>query len=149
MPGESVSSPRRITAREKQRQALELRKAGATFEVIAKQLGYAGRQGAEKAVAAALRRITKKPAQELKKLDIERLDSYLLALSKRIRSGDAFAINTALAVLARRAKLLGLDMPIEHKIDGKIEVESPDLTAKGKAELEAALTEVERLLGIQ
>ena len=145
---ESKSSPRRIGAKEKQRLALELRKTGATFETIAKQLGYAGRQGAEKAVAAALRRITEKPAQELKKLDIERLDGYLLALSTRIKVGDTFAINTALAVLGRRAKLLGLDMPIEHKIDGKIEMESPDLSAKDKAELEATLAEVEKSLGI-
>jgi len=149
MPGQSRSSPGRITAREKQRQALELRKAGATFEMIAKQLGYAGRQGAAMAVEVALRRITERPAEELKKLDMERLDMLFLYLMPKIRAGDAFAINAALRIMERRAKLLGLDMPIEHKIDGKIEVESPDLSAKGKAELEAALAEVERLLGVQ
>lgn len=149
MPGQSRSSPKRIAARERQRLALELRKIGASFDAIAKQLGYRSRQAAAYSVDAALKRITSGPAEELKKLDVERLDGYLLALSTRIKAGDTFAINTALGVLARRAKLLGLDMPIEHKIDGKIEMESPDLSAKGKAELEAALAEVERILGVQ
>ena len=39
-----------VQAHERQLQALELRKAGATYQAIAEQLGYAGRQGAYKAV---------------------------------------------------------------------------------------------------
>lgn len=145
---ESKSSPRRIKARERQRQALELRKKGYTFEAIANKLGYAGKQGPEKAVAAALQRITQKPAEELKKLDLERLDFYLFSLRGKITKGQTLAIQTALAILARRAKLLGLDMPL--KLEGEMEhkfKELPDLSNVPDSELDAALAEVERMLG--
>ena len=45
--GASPTSARRITAAEKQAKALELRKSGQTFAVIAEQLGYANEAGGD------------------------------------------------------------------------------------------------------
>ena len=44
---------RRIQAHERQLKALELRLAGVTYQQIADELGYSGRQGAFKAVESA------------------------------------------------------------------------------------------------
>jgi len=149
MTRRSKSDPQRISARERQREALELRKQGLPFEAIAQKVGYRSRQAAAYGVEAALRRITQRPAQELKKLDIERLDMLFLFLMKRIRRGDPKAIIAALRIMERRAKLLGLDMPTEEHITGKIQLEPlPDLSGKSDAELNAALAEVERILGV-
>ena len=49
------SQTRRVAAHERHLQALELRKAGATYQMIADQLGYASPKGAHKAVRSAMR----------------------------------------------------------------------------------------------
>ena len=53
---ESKTSQNRLAAAEKHRQALELRRGGATFAEIAAMLGYEGPSGAYRAVMGALRR---------------------------------------------------------------------------------------------
>lgn len=111
-PGESSTSPRRLVVMERQRQALELRKEGHTFAVIATKLGWKDQRGAFEAVKSALKKVLRPPAETLRTLDLERLDTALLSLWPRVRTGDPKAINTMLRILERRARLLGLDSPI-------------------------------------
>ena len=118
MPGESRTSPRRILAVEKQRQALALRYGGATYDSIAQALHYASRQGAQMAVEAALRKTVQEPADQLRQLDLGRLDAMLLAIWAQARAGNFEAIDMALKILARRAKLLGLDAPVRQELTG-------------------------------
>jgi hypothetical protein len=108
---ESKTSERRLRAIERQRQALELRKGGASFPEIAKALGYSGPAGAYQAVMSALRRTLKEPAEEVRTLEVARLDAMLLALWTQVKQGNQGAIDKALKVEERRAKLLGLDAP--------------------------------------
>lgn len=109
--GEPRTSPRRITAIERQRQALELRKAGCSYRVIADQLGYANASGAIKAVAKALRASVQEPAAELRTLELERLDSLLRALWPQAIKGNTAAVDRVLKIMDRRAGYLGLDAP--------------------------------------
>ena len=118
MPGESKTSPRRLAAAERQRQALELRKAGVSFDLIAQQLGYSNRQGAHFAVESALQKTLQKPGDDLRQLDIERLDSLLFAVWPDARRGSLDHIDAALKILTRRAKLLGLDAPVKTELTG-------------------------------
>ena len=74
---ESKTSERRLEAIEKQRKALELRKAGVGYVAIAKQLGYAGPSSSFKAVNSALKRTLQEPADEVRRLELERLDALL------------------------------------------------------------------------
>lgn len=108
---ESKTSERRLAAAEKQLNALELRKAGASFQLIADKLGYGGPSGAYKAVESALLKTLQEPANEVRKLEVERLDGMWLALYPAMRSGDPSAIAQGLKIMERRAKLLGLDAP--------------------------------------
>lgn len=52
-------------------------------------------------------------ADELRKVEVARLDRYLAALDQRVQAGDVNAIQAALRVSDRRSKLLGLDAPIQ------------------------------------
>jgi len=117
-----TSRPARIHAAERQARALELRKAGATFQQIADQLGYANRAAARNAVMRALQSIIGEPAQELRQLELERLDAMMLGLWPRARKGDEAAVDRVLKIMERRAKLLGLDTPARtdvtvHQVD--------------------------------
>ena len=118
MPGESRTSPRRLAAVEKQRQALQLRYGGATYYAIAQALGYATAQGALLAVEAGLRRTVQEPADQLRQLDLGRIDAMLLAIWAKARAGDYEAIDMVLKLLTRRAKLLGLDAPVRQELTG-------------------------------
>ena len=119
MPGESKTSPRRIAAKERQRQALELRKAGVTLDEIAKAVGFKSRQAAHDSIQRALMAIPRLAAEELRNLDLERLDKLALAVWPKALQGDIQAINAALAILTRRAKLLGLEAPV--KFEGEVQ----------------------------
>lgn len=121
--GESKTSQRRIEAVEKQKQALELRKAGATYEAIAKKLEYANASGAEHAIKAALKATVQDSADSVRHLEVERLDAMLLGLWKMVNSGNLGAVDRVLRIMERRAKLLGLDAPA--KTYSKVEITDP------------------------
>lgn len=78
----------RVEAHDKQLRALELRKAGASYETIAKQLGYRGRNGAFNAVNSALRHTLQEPADEIRVLELARLDAMQIGLFSRAKRGD-------------------------------------------------------------
>jgi len=119
-----------LDAAAKQAQALELRKAGHSFDQIAAKLGYANGGGAYKAVEAGLKATLQEPADELRQLEITRLDTMLSALWPKVKKGEHGAIDRALKVGERRAALVGLDAPT--RFDGRI-----DVTKLTDAELDA------------
>jgi hypothetical protein len=59
----------RISVADRQRQALELRRAGATLQQIADRLGFAHPSGAANAIASGLKKTLQAPADELRALD--------------------------------------------------------------------------------
>ena len=77
-----------IEVREKDRQALELRKAGASYEVIAKQLGYADSSGAYKSIQRSMKSIIAEPTEELRTVEYERLNQMLLILWEECNRGN-------------------------------------------------------------
>ncbi len=105
-----------LDALERQRQALELRKAGVPYAKIAEALGYAHASGAHKAVASALKKTLQEPADDLRKLELERLDAMLFAIWPSVTKGIQPAIDRALRIMERRAKLLGLDAPVKQAV---------------------------------
>ena len=102
---------RKIDAHKRQLQALELRKAGVTFEAIATKLGYCNRHAAYKAVTTALKDSIKEPAEGVREMELKRRDDMLLAMWPQVKSGNQGAIDRSLRIMERRAKLLGLDAP--------------------------------------
>jgi len=121
---ESKTSERRIRAWERARQALELRRAGVHYDEIARQLGYRTASGAYEAIRSAMRRTLQEPADELRKLECERLDAALAAIWPLVQQGDLAAIDRMLRISQRRSELLGLDAP--RAVSATIEMQLAD-----------------------
>ena len=100
-----------LQASERRRQALQLRLAGVSYEEIASRLGYSDRGSAWRSVMAALKTTLREPADELRKLELERLDRLLLGVWPQAVRGNQGSIDRALRIMERRARLLGLDVP--------------------------------------
>ena len=107
-----------LAALERQMQALELRKAGVSYAKIAEVLGYASTGGSHKAVSSALKKTLQEPADELRKLEVERLDAALSSIWASVKQGQYGAIDRALRIMERRARLLGLDAPTKQEVTG-------------------------------
>ena len=125
-------APRRPTVKNadvvtKEAQALELRKAGASFQMIADKLGYRDPSSAHKAVVRALANTIQQPADELRPLEAERLDRLLLAVWPDACAGEDRAINRALQIMGQRAKLLGLNAPTRVDVQADVQVNPAEI----------------------
>lgn len=123
---------------------LELRRAGLTWQRIAEEVGYADHTGAYAAYKRAIKRTMQQPADELRNQEIDRIDRLQLAAWPNAMKGDTKSILTIVRLMERRAKLLGLDMPI--KIEQEITTweggESIDRAVKDLAALLTANNDV-------
>lgn len=111
----------KVKALDRQLQALELRKAGASYRQIANALGFKGPSGAHAAVAQALTDTLSEATDALRTLEAERLDALMVALWKTATQGNQGAIDRVLKVMERRARLLGLDAPVKSEVTGTLD----------------------------
>ena len=120
LPDEQVSD----TAR--QVRALKLRLSGASYREIADRLGYGGPSGAYKAVSSELSRRLTEPADELRELELARLDRVQMSLWKLLTSVEVLpedlipATNAWIRLSKRRSDLLGLDAPKKIDITARV-----------------------------
>lgn len=115
----------RIKRLEAKKQALSLRASGATYRQIAETLDISVGV-AHNYVQNALKDVQQeidKEADMLRALEVERLDQMLLALAPMLRANqregrtaNLGAIDRALKIMERRAKLLGLDAPVRSDL---------------------------------
>lgn len=113
---ESKYSPRRIEAVDKQRQAVELRMAGRTWQEIADALGYADHSGAVRAVQDSLQKTLGVPSAEFRELTLERLTKILQVQWPNMLRGEVSAAKLCLQTIGDMRQLMGVDMPsrVEH-----------------------------------
>lgn len=116
-----------IDRSEVERKALELRRQGCSFDSIAVHLGYSDRSAAYKVVKEAMDRMVREPADELRMLEAQRLDELQQAIWKQALSGDMKAIGTALSIIDRRMRLLGLEAPKRVDVDLSAAVDPGDI----------------------
>ncbi len=107
----------------RRQKSLDLRIAGVRYRQIGAQLGVS-HQTAYRDVQTALGELTALQAgkaEKLRELELERCDKLTMALWPKARSGNEKAVRAVIAVMDRRAKLLGLDAStkLEHAgVDG-------------------------------
>lgn len=102
---------------DKERKAIELRRAGYTYEDIANAIGYADHTGARDACLRAIKRsMSDAGVDELRQGELDRLDRLQRSAWTSALQGDLQAIATCLRIIDRRSKLLGLDAPIKQEI---------------------------------
>ena len=119
------TAAQKIKIAERSAKALTLRKTGANYRAIAVAISsefgiekYSVTQ-AHRDISRELDRIAKDStlnAVQVRSLELERLDVYLLAIARDVQKGDFLAIDRALKISERRAKLLGIDAPIQLKV---------------------------------
>lgn len=106
-PKNSHTSPRAIVANRKRNEAVQLREQGYTYCVIAKHLGVS--VGTVHGwIVETLRAIPLESAQEVLRLELQRLDGLLSAFYENGVEGDLPAADMALKIIEKRARLLGL-----------------------------------------
>lgn len=101
----------------REHRVIELRAKGYSFQQIADQEHYANASAASKAFKSGMGKLIKPVADEVRTLELERLDKFLLALWDKIEQGDPIAIDRGLKIMDRRAKYLGLDAPIKQQVE--------------------------------
>jgi LPS O-antigen subunit length determinant protein (WzzB/FepE family) len=125
------NSGRTINIQERRRKAVEARKSGASYrriaEVLAKEYGTRySRQSAYNDVDACLKELTQElthETEELRQLELERLDDLQMPLTPKAKAGDVQAIKTIVQIIQQRCKLLGLEAPVTVKIEEGVEFE--------------------------
>lgn len=98
----------KLTAKQKQNQALQLRTGGATYQQIADSLGLAQAASAHKLVKKALDAIPHEAAAELRQIELQRMEELELRLRARLRAGDISVSGNLLRLSDQRAKLTGI-----------------------------------------
>lgn len=109
---------------ERYARVLDLRRAGFTFDTIAREVGYAGRQGAKEAYDAAIKRMGREATDDLRVLENERLDDLWRRAYARMNSAesnDDFTKlqQTMIRISQRRSGLMGLDAPRQVEVTGE------------------------------
>ena len=107
----SKQAPEKVNHAVKVGEALQLRRSGASYEEIGRAMGSSA-STAYRRVKFGLEKLAKlnlKEAEHTRDMELARLDFYLRSLDQRIRAGDTRAINSAVRIAERRARLQGLD----------------------------------------
>ena len=108
MSGKKAPSPAVL---DKELQIIELRRAGVTWEKIAREVGFKGPSGAYKMYQRAAERMIRPSLDEYRDTILDRFERMHMAVWPRAKEGDLRAIDTALRIAEKEIKLLGLDAP--------------------------------------
>jgi len=134
-----------VSAEVRAQQAVELKIQGHSYEEIAKELGYAGRQGAFEAVKSLLKKSTAEKVGELRKISNARIEAIIAAhMPLATRSGSELVVcldgkerrrktkpnvNSAdivLKAIREHRALNGLDMPAQLHVTDKTKAPAYD-----------------------
>ena len=104
---------------EKRFRAWALRKAGATYDQIAQQIGYADGSAAYEAVAEAARAAHQDTPDDTALLEVQRLDQLLMALWPKAMQGQGWAADRILQAMELRRGYSppgrSVDDPVEER----------------------------------
>lgn len=96
--------------------ATAMRLAGARYDDIAQALGYNSRQAVHDAVKRVLRDLPDESPEQVKALEMSRLDRLQQGLWPLALNGNQGAIDRILRIMERRAKLMGIDAPTQTQV---------------------------------
>ena len=133
-------------AKQRERDALELRTRGCTYDQISKALGMSlsGAADAVRRALEALKSETQEKAEEVRDLELRRLDKMLQIAEAAAEGGDLAAIDRVIRIQERRSKYLGLDAPAKSETHTTVAaaVDLSSLDDRKLADLEAAYKQI-------
>jgi hypothetical protein len=112
---QSKTSARRIASAQKRLKVVELRLMGARLSEIGKVLGFSP-QRAHKILMEEQERLammTLGAMDAWRRLQLERLEMAVLAVSTKVKKGDPKAIDLWIKLSKNERELLGLDAPVK------------------------------------
>jgi hypothetical protein len=125
-----ASKAQRAKTAERRAKAIAMLLAGVDYDTITQRLGYATRGAATKDVQRALeanRAAERESVEELRTVDLMRLDRLQAAVWTKALGGDPRVVETVLKILERRAKLLGLDAVVKQELNATVTSYQVDL----------------------
>lgn len=111
------NTKKQLEMAERRKEALQLRLAGASYQAIADHLGVS-KYTAYHDVQGEIADIPKELASELRREELMRLDTLQRAVWKEAVQGNIDAVKTALQVVDRRIRMMGLDAPTAVNVGG-------------------------------
>ena len=110
-PARNLNRTRQFKSAADIAKAMQMRIAGLTYEVISRQMGWANKSVAYNACMREMIRLKKEPAQELRTLELLRIDRAQAAIWDQVIKGNHGAIDRFVRLSERRSRILGLDAP--------------------------------------
>jgi transposase-like protein len=98
----------RALAAERRSRAVEMALTGSSYQAIADQLGYANRGTVYRLSKNAVENRQAETIDELRQLEVERLDALQVAIWDDATNGDVRAVAAVVRIMHLRAKILGL-----------------------------------------
>src|SRR5688500_11434087 len=128
-----------IRIAERQERAARLRVDGYSYREIATELEISvGQAFADvKAALAGRREAAAEAGDEVRQVELERLDVAVKGIMPAVKKGSPLAIDRLIKVSERRAKLTGIDKPTESKVSVDVTNLTPEQKAARVAELVA------------
>lgn len=115
----AVSKAQRAATAERRAKAIQLRLAGMDWVAIATRLGYSNKAAAckdlSRALAANLAEVGRS-VEELREVELMRLDRLRIAVWSSAVAGDLRAVDTVLKISDRYVNLLGLAAPAHAEV---------------------------------
>lgn len=99
---------RRLARATRRQEAFALRRQGQSYETIAQHLGVAPKT-VSIWVREAVQAIPKEAADDLRDMELARLDAILSPQMRLALAGDGYATDRVLRIMERRARYLNLD----------------------------------------
>ena len=111
---------RDVNAAQRAVMAVQLRAQQLTYEEIAKRAGYSGPSACRKAIMRELDRVVVRNVDQLRIEELSMLNQmhnevWQLFMDRK-NKGRLFAVDRILAISERKAKLMGLDTPVDQAI---------------------------------
>ena len=100
--------------------AMEGRRQGLSFVKIGMKLGVSDKTAAKyvRYCLTELAKLTKAETEEYRALELERLDSLLASVINQAESGNLWAVDRAVSIIALRCRILGIEKPASLVVAG-------------------------------
>lgn len=118
------SDARTININERREQAIQFRRAGLSIRAIATRLNVDPSTIHDdlKVMMAEAVKENVNNADQMRTLELDRLDDMLVRIQSQVIKGDLKAIDRAIRISEQRAKLLGLYAPVNQNHTGDIAI---------------------------
>lgn len=115
-----MSSPAVIARAERDQRAVDMRRAGVSWDAIARALGYASSGHAHQSFMRYMAAYPRESIADARQVELDRLDQLQAAIWQQcLATGSTnqhWAIDRMLKISDQRARLLGLNAPVRQEV---------------------------------